>query len=242
MELILGLILSFAVLLFLRVRLNQELYCFLFNLTKRDDVSTYIFAILFFPGIVLHETSHWITAKILRVKTYGFSLKPERMEPGRVRLGYVATGKSDFIRSGLVGLAPLVIGIILVTWIDTHRLNLEVMLDSFFEGDWQAVITGIRDYVYSPDVALWTYLLIAISNMMLPSPTDYITVLPLICALGLIVVVIVLINPPFLSSLVPSLLQAAWALLYAFLITIIFDVLILIPTWFLNGLLRRLGR
>ena len=50
-----------------------------------------IFSILFLPGVFLHEFSHFVMAKILRVRTGKFSIFPQSLPDGRLQLGYVET-------------------------------------------------------------------------------------------------------------------------------------------------------
>ena len=68
-------------------------------------------ALLYFPGTVLHEMSHYVVAKLLFVRTGKVSLLPRFTENGIV-LGSVEVGKTDFIRHFLIGIAPLLVGVL----------------------------------------------------------------------------------------------------------------------------------
>jgi len=85
----------------------------LINIFKNRQVSTYIFSLLYLPGTLFHELSHYITAKILRVPVGGFTIKPQ-IEGRSIKLGSVSVGKSDLIRYTLVGVAPFFTGTALV--------------------------------------------------------------------------------------------------------------------------------
>ena len=76
MGLVLGLVLTLLALILLRDTLNRYLFQYLLLLIRDDKVTTLIFALLFFPGVVLHEFSHWLMAKLVLVKTHRFSLFP----------------------------------------------------------------------------------------------------------------------------------------------------------------------
>ncbi len=70
-------------------------------------------AIIYFPGTVIHEMAHFLTAKILRVPTGRVSLFPRFTEHG-LQLGSVEIGRTDIFRRFLVGVAPLIVGILLL--------------------------------------------------------------------------------------------------------------------------------
>ena len=83
----------------LQRRLHQEIQSVLFLVTRRIDLALAIFSILFLPGVLLHEVSHYVTARLLRVPVGRFSIIPQSLPVGRVRVGYVETAQTDFIRS-----------------------------------------------------------------------------------------------------------------------------------------------
>jgi hypothetical protein len=94
----------------LQRRLHFEIQALLFLLTKRIDLSMTIFAILFLPGVLIHELSHYGMARLLNVPVGKLSLIPQPLPDGRMRLGYVETQSTDFIRDALIGAAPLIVG------------------------------------------------------------------------------------------------------------------------------------
>ena len=77
MNQITGLIWFVAVLVPL-VFLQRSLHCEIqavFLILSRDAWLTIVFfQIIFLPGVFLHELSHFLTAKLLRVRTGGFSV------------------------------------------------------------------------------------------------------------------------------------------------------------------------
>ena len=90
--------------------LHREIQAVFLILTRNAQLTMGIFQFIFLPGVFLHEASHFLMAKILRVPTGRFSLLPEPLPNGRMRLGYVETAQSDIIRDSLIGAAPLIIG------------------------------------------------------------------------------------------------------------------------------------
>ena len=77
--------------LFLQRSLHREVQAFFLLLTRRQDISIVIFSLLFFPGVLLHETSHYLMARLLNVRTGRFSIIPRPLPDGHLQLGYVET-------------------------------------------------------------------------------------------------------------------------------------------------------
>ena len=138
-----------------------------------------IFSILFFPGVVLHEFSHFIMAKVLFVRTRNFSVIPKMMPEGYLRMGYVEVADSDIVRDSLIGAAPLILGNLAVAYIAIDRLSLIPLWDVLRNGQMSLFWTGVTWLPRIPDFALWFYLTFAISSTMLPSQSDRHAWLPL---------------------------------------------------------------
>jgi hypothetical protein len=145
-----------------------------------------IFSILFFPGVVLHEFSHFLMAKVLFVPTRGFSVIPKMMPEGYLRMGYVEVSESDIVRDALIGAAPLIVGNLAVAYIAIYRLHLLPLWEVLRNGQMGLFWMGITLLPNVPDFFLWFYLTFAISSTMLPSPSDRHAWLPL----GLSVVIL----------------------------------------------------
>ena len=144
------------------------------------------FSILFFPGVILHEFSHFVMAKLLAVRTRGFSVIPKMMPQGYLRMGYVEVAETDIVRDSLIGAAPLILGNLAVAYIAIYRLHLTPLWDVLRNGQMNLFWLGISLLPSVPDFALWFYLTFAISSTMLPSQSDRHAWLPL----GLSVVVL----------------------------------------------------
>lgn len=75
-------------------------------------------AVIFFPGTVIHEMSHAMTAGILHVPVGHMEFLP-KIHGDRLRLGSVQVGESDFIRRFFIGTAPFFVGcflLLLILW------------------------------------------------------------------------------------------------------------------------------
>jgi hypothetical protein len=166
------LLLLSGLLLVLQKYLHQEIQGVFLLITRNPNMSQMLFAILFFPGVLLHESSHYLMARVLGVGTGRFSLVPRQIDERRLQLGYVETVQTDVIRDALIGAAPLLTGGIVVAyigfvrfdlpaiWMDLQRLGLE---------SWQLLFSKI---LQNPDFWLWVYLAFVISSTMMPSKSD----------------------------------------------------------------------
>lgn len=231
MALFLGLILSLLALNFLRDMLNRTIYRYLLRIFKNIRLTTYLFALVFLPGVALHEISHWIMAKILFVKTHQFSLIPEWIEDGTIRFGYVEMSKTDRLRSALIALAPLLTGVGVILWLSFRHLHLDLVLQGMIELEWETVKAGLKIFMLTPDLFLWIYLLFTISNTMLPSPSDRKAWVPVgaIFAVIYMVVVVISMGSPTSSLLVKSANSIAQVLIRAFGIAAILNLFFFVP-------------
>src|SRR5512143_2626739 len=97
-------------LLFAQRWLHREVQWVFLLITRSPSVSVGLFSLLFFPGVLLHELSHFLMARLLGVRAGRFSLLPSVVEGGKLRLGFVETAETDWVRDALIGAAPLITG------------------------------------------------------------------------------------------------------------------------------------
>lgn len=140
-------------------------------LAKDQDVAVWLYALPLFPGVLLHELSHALTAWMLGARVGRISLLPAR-EQGRIQLGFVPIQATGALRTALIGLAPLVTGCGALFLIGYLRLRLGPVGAALAAGEWATATTGLRGAVRSPDAWVWVYLAFTISNTMLPSRSD----------------------------------------------------------------------
>lgn len=161
-------------------RLHLELQAVFFLITRRVDVSLILVSILFLPGVVLHEVSHYLTAAMLGVPTGKFSLIPRPIRNGRLQLGFVETAKTDIVRDALIGVAPLIAGSIFIAFVSISKLDL-LSLGEVFEGGESTNIFRTMSGLYTrPDFWLWFYLAFVVSSTMMPSSSDRRAWLPVV--------------------------------------------------------------
>ena len=234
------LLLLIGPLLLFQRSLHREVQAVLLLLTRRNDIALMIFSVLFLPGVLLHESSHYLVARLLGVRTGRFSILPRPMGQGKLQLGFVETASTDWLRDALIGIAPLLTGGAFVAYVGLSRMGLvelweQVMLD----GPSALALTLAK-----PDFWLWFYLVVTVSSTMLPSASDRRSWQPIGLILLLLLVISLLAGagPWLLTYLAPSLNQALRAVAVVFAISVVVHVVFLLPTWLLHRLLARLMR
>jgi len=199
-------LLMLAPLIALQRLLHREIQSVLYIASGANAKFTMaVFSLLFLPGVLLHEFSHFITAKILIVPTRGFSVIPKMMPEGYLRMGYVEIAETDIGRDSLIGAAPLVFGNLLIAYIAIYRLHLIPLWDVLRNGQWGLFWLGISLLPQIKDFPLWFYLTFAVSSTMLPSQSDRHAWLPLGLLLILLLAIVLFVGagPWMLAHLAP---------------------------------------
>ena len=181
-------------LIFLQRYLHREIQAVFLILTRDARLTIGIFQIMFLPGVFLHEASHFLMAKVLRVPTGGFSVIPRALPNGRLQLGYVETAKSDIVRDSLIGAAPLIFGTLFVAYVAVYQLDMRVLWDTFRNGQFGLFWMGIRLLPTVKDFYLWFYFAFAVSSTMMPSESDRHAWLELVISVGVIFSIALLIG------------------------------------------------
>ncbi len=176
---------------FVQIKLHQEVMMISLLIMRRESSANILFFIFFLPGIVLHEGSHWLAAKLLRVPVGDISVKPKMLRDGRIRLGYVETAQTDWVRDTLIGAAPIIFGMFLIAWIAAGKMNIIPAWEAFTTFNLKELGDSLKSIFQTPDFWIWFYLVFSISSMMLPSPSDRHAWLPL--TLVVLVIFILLI-------------------------------------------------
>lgn len=141
--------------------------------TNNPQAAVLIYYLVLFPGVLIHELSQWLLAQALRVKVKKFRLWPEEQQKV-IRLGLVEIDQrqTDDFRATLVGVIPLITGVIIISLIQEARFDMDILLSALGSGDINTMWAGIRQFTSAPDFWLWFYLVFAIANAMLPEPHD----------------------------------------------------------------------
>ncbi len=167
--------LSLICLIFMQRWIHAHLHGVSLLLVGRPEWAVVVYAVVLFPGVLLHEVSHWLAATVLGVRTGGMSLLPRRQPDGSLQLGYVEYYKGPGvgpIRESLIGAAPLVAGTVAILLIGRHVFSVTNLAEAIRAGDVAILADAMEQILATPNVFVWLYLLFAISNAMLPSRSD----------------------------------------------------------------------
>lgn len=97
-----------------RHRISQQIQIISLLVFKSNIVGIIFYSLFFLPGVIIHELSHLLIASLLGVPTGTISIFPTEIKEGKMRLGYVESAESDPVRESLIGLAPTIIGMIVI--------------------------------------------------------------------------------------------------------------------------------
>ncbi len=142
-------------LLFLSSRvLTQAISRFFYTAIKSQNVTVYLLAFLFLPGVVIHELSHLLVANVLFVQTGEIEFFP-KLHGNALKLGSVEVAKTDPIRRAVIGFEPVLVGISFLL----------LSLFAFTNGFGSTVSDGVR-------VAVLLFVVFEIGNTMFSSRKD----------------------------------------------------------------------
>lgn len=154
--------------------LVKQLTILIHRLGGGQRATIIIWSIIFLPGTIIHEVSHFLTAAFTGARTGRVEIFPEFLDEefenegkAGVALGYVQTQTLNPLQGFLVGTAPFTSGIILLIWLAS------LMQSSFVQESYYAMF-------------LEGYLFFTIANSFFPSWSDIKQTLPLI-AISIIV-------------------------------------------------------
>ncbi len=236
---------AFPILMVLNRWIHTHLHGVSLLLTGSPSRAVYLYALVLFPGVALHELSHWVTAKLLGVRTAGFSLLPQRKPDGSVQLGYVEYYKGKDlgpIRESLIGGAPLIAGTAVILLISFYVFDITSLGVALQSGDFEVLSYALEDLFKVRFILLWVYLLFAIGNAMLPSPSDrraWPAFLLLMAALALILVLLGWADP-VVDRLAGPAARVFGYLGIAFSVVIGVDLFFMLIIWIAEYLISRI--
>jgi hypothetical protein len=219
----------------------QEVAYLLFG--RSEDMAMVTLFLIFLPGIILHEASHWAMAKLVGLKTGRFRVWPEKKKD-RLGLGSVTVQDGGPLRNTLVGMAPLIVGTLVLAWIGGQVLTAGRLGALLTGGDWLDALAVLLRALTTADGLLWAYLCFTVGNIMMPSQSDrepgkQVLVYLLFAALIYLVLGLPLeIFGVLLAAAVPQ-LQLVTS---AFFFTLILDLAVLAMLWLVLQPLRRGSR
>ncbi len=235
-------VLTLLPLVFLQRFLHREIQAVILLITRNVQLTIGLFSVLFFPGVFLHELSHFLMAKVLGVRTRGFSLIPRTLPDGRLQMGYVETEKSDIVRDSLVGLAPLIAGTLFVAYAGASKLRLDILWNSLRDGQLELFWMGLGFLPAVPDFYVWLYLTFAVSSTMLPSESDRLSWLPLGLWVAALLALAVFSGAGawMIANLAPLLDDLLYSVALLFGLSSLLHVILLLPFYGIHRLLASL--
>jgi hypothetical protein len=127
--------------------------------------------LLMFPGILIHELSHYFMAKVMGLKVGKFSLGPKQRR-NAIELGSVTIASGGYLRDSLVGLAPFLVGTAILLLISYLIFDVSSLNAAWAAQGWAGVFQQVGRFWRVPDFWLWVYAIFVVSNAMTPSPAD----------------------------------------------------------------------
>lgn len=222
--------------------LHREIQWVLLLITRRPNATVGLFSLLFFPGVLLHEFSHFLMANFLQVRTGHFSLLPELTPDRKLRLGYVETEQADILRDALIGAAPLLSGGLAVAYLGTGPLGFVPLAAYAAQGDWVGFWDGLFRLPQQPDFWVWFYLAFTISSTMLPSASDRRGWLPiaLVLVVTLALALLAGAGPWMLENIAPHFNRVLRAVAMVFGVSLALHIALLLPFRLLRALIEKI--
>lgn len=121
MEYFLLLIGQSVILYFISRKTTTLFFYFLRRISHHEKFNFSLIAILYLPGTIIHEMSHFFAALVLFLKVRDVSIFPS-FQKNYIKLGSVTYERKDFIRGFLVGIAPLGGGMMVLYGIGSFHL------------------------------------------------------------------------------------------------------------------------
>lgn len=162
---LLSFILLLVFLFLLSKAVSKSLGLLIYRLTGSKKLTIGSLAFIFLPGTVVHEFAHAAVAQGLGVHVGEIKLLPEIEDDG-IKLGSVQVANCDPFRHFLIGVAPLIVGFVLVL------LSIAIYAQLGLSGFWPAL--------------LLFYILFQIGNTMFSSDRDMEGAIELLIAVVLV--------------------------------------------------------
>ena len=168
------------IILFLTSRyIFQAIYLLSFKAFKNEHSATIPLFLLFSPGVIIHELAHLLIAEILFVKSYQIEIWP-KIEHGRVHMGSIQIQETDIIRRVIIGVSPIIVGILFLAAI-------LLMFENYI-----GVKNSLSSYLNLFIGAIVVWAVFVVTNTMFSSKKDTEGLLELLLAFLFLMLVIVI--------------------------------------------------
>jgi hypothetical protein len=163
--------LTLALMLLLSRWINRQVQVIGLRVSGDMNVAIMVYYLLMFPGIILHELSHYLTARLLQMQVGSFALGPKKRR-NAIELGSVTVASGGSIRDSLVGLAPFLAGTAVLLLVSYYVFDVAAMGEAWRTAGWAGVWAKMNGLWRVSDFWLWAYLIFVVSNSMTPSEAD----------------------------------------------------------------------
>jgi len=233
---ILVFLIVFALTLFLQRWLHQHIQGLALILTGNPRSGLRLLFYLLLPGVILHELSHYVVARLLLVPTGHFHIGLRNLRARQVSLGSVHIERVDPLRESLIGVAPFLFGVSAIWAIAALGFDVWPSQDAALE----LMLQRIRQYADDWTTWLCVYLIFAVSTAMIPSESDRAPWGPVLTVFGLIVMGLFALGwtPTVPRELMMLARQGLDALTFALGLAVIVNGAVALVLWFLEMLLE----
>lgn len=219
---------SLAALAWLSRSISIAIQQLVYHLTRSEHTAVAVYFLVLLPGIFVHESSHWVTAWLLGLKPGRFTVWP-KIRGNTIGLGSVTARSGGMALDSLVGIAPLVMGTLLVAlcahlWLGGAVLQFALQTNSV-----ETWLDVVRYAFQQPDAPIWAWLIFAIANGMMPSAPDREPLRPLLVYAALATALYIVLGLPLnpFRSLLDAAVGPLMALNSALVITVGMDAIAL---------------
>jgi hypothetical protein len=204
----------------------QEIF---YYVSRSQDMAVVGLFLVLMPGIFIHESAHWLMARLVGLRTGKFRVWPVR-QGNMIGMGQVSVEQKDVWRDSLVGIAPLLVGSVIVTLIGSHIFQTTSLVGAMNRGDGSDMFAGFVRAFRTPDAMLWAYALFVVANAMMPSASDREPLKPVLLYIALAVAVYLVLDMPLepLTAALDRLQPAMQDYLSALIFVIILDLVVIL--------------
>ncbi len=242
--------LSLFLLFYLAKKISSCLFSLIYLLSRNKKFSLAVLAVIFLPGTIIHELSHFVAATILKVPVGQLSIfptiednafinQPEQTNIGReVKVGKLTLAKTDIFRQSLIGISPLAGGILTIYLIGRFLLQ-NYLLDIYAF----AKLDNQLFYIFLLSVVC--YLLFVISVTMFASKKDLekfhlvVLIIVLIFFFLYFIGVRIFLAPEKVKETASFLAQINYYLVFTLMINLLILILLSLKLYFWQKILKR---
>jgi len=229
----------FVLTVLLQQWLHKHIQSLAYALTGNPGCALRLLFYILLPGIILHELSHFVVARLLLVRTGKFKIGIGAVSRGQISLGSVNIERTDPVRESLIGVAPFVVGIGAIWLIAWYGFGVGPTSGLSF----QMMALRVREYINDWTTWLDLYLIFAVSTAMIPSESDREPWGPVITFFGVGMAILFLLGwtPRVPQDFVTLARQLLDSLTFALGVAVIVNGVIGIIIWILEQTVSRIS-